>query len=151
MRRALYSLLALAAVAAAAWTFWYLNFRTDDTYSYQTYEKYPIWLALGLPFVCLLAAVVFVAMALDNNIYLIKSGTVVGHGFSPAHMTPTTYVPEVPGTADTPGTSGLIVPGQWLPDEWSICLQDERGHTGWISFSSNVFDRYPVGSYYQES
>jgi hypothetical protein len=143
VRRTVIALTAAACLAGSAYSFYYFAIR-PPYYG----PDYGVWLEFVLPVVLLLASFGFLVWSFSDNIYNIKEGKVVGHSFEKAHMSPPVYVPGTPGTATTPGTPSIYVPGHWVPDTWSLQLEDARGRTGWISFEDNVFDQYPVGTNY---
>jgi hypothetical protein len=110
--------------------FWFFTFRGD----------YDEWIALGIPVLILLLAGGSLFWSLNDNYYGVKSGVVIEQQFTPAHQNPPTIISS--------GKSTVIMPGAWVPDDWSIQIKSNSGKTGWIHFSNNVFLNYPKGSPY---
>lgn len=136
MKRFVIVVAALATWFAAGYSIWYYTIRPD---SYE--ELAGLWEVVVLPLTLFLIGGGFLIWACSDNIYRIKTGTVVAHDFTPAHRTPTIFI----------YSSTLVMPiqDQWVEDDWAIQVEDDNGRTGWLHFdSAEVFERYPVGSRY---
>ena len=114
-------------------------------------REYSSWVTLGTMGLLLAGGVTLIVWGMNDNFYNVKSGIVRGHDFTAAHMTPPTSIPGTAPTANSSGTPPISIPGHWVGDDWALLVEDERGRTGWLHFSADVFQRYPVGSHYPRS
>ena len=112
-------------------------------------QNVSLWWGLIIPFGFFIAGLITLLYgATADNIYRIKSGTVVKQSFTPHHLVPgvTTFSTTV--VNNTPITTPIVIPPHWVDDDWALQLEDERGKRGWLHFSENVFDDYPKGARY---
>lgn len=144
-RRLAYGAAALASLIACIWLPFLLLPDVSDPDAGLMVFVLPLSLMIG--FMLLFAWCFY--KAVSDNIYNIKAGKVIAQGFTPAHMTQAIYIPGTPGVNGNPGTQPTYVPAMWVDNDWALQLEDlSTGRTGWRHFGSNVFDEYPIGSYY---
>lgn len=113
-------------------------------------ETSSIWLVFGPMIGLVLLGITLLVWGMSDNLHNVKAGTVIGHNFTRAHMTQSVYIPGSPAIGSSPGTPATYIPGYWVNDDWAINLRDSKGRTGWLHFSANVLDEYPIGSRYPQ-
>ncbi len=140
MKRTAYILATIGSVAASTYSFFY--FAINPTYD----DQHP-WLAIGLLVGFVLLASWFFYLACSDNIHNIKQGHVIGHGFTPAHMSAAIHTPG--STVNGIHIPGVYIPSRPVPDDWALHIKDKQGRQGWIHFDGDIRKRYPIGSYYK--
>lgn len=123
--------LTIAVFVLAIVLFWLLGFHFDIDNG---------WIAVGGPVLVLLIAIGMMFWSLNDNYNHVTSGTVVNSSFTPEHRTPDTitFVNKSP----------IIISGTWIADDWAILVKNSDGKQGWIHFSTDPTNTYPVGSHY---
>lgn len=70
------------------------------------------------------------------------AGDVVEHCFEPAYrLSGIVSITTVPSVAVLP---------RIVPPVWKLLIQDEAGRQTWVTFDHDVFETYPVGSFYEQ-
>ncbi len=92
----------------------------------QTMEELNPLLGFSLPIFLVIASFVMLTYTTHYNFYNVRVGQVIAHGSSNL-----VQLVSITGAA--------------------LCIRDVNGHEGWLHFTTDMRETYPVGSYYPKS